>query len=103
MWPQKGQYMRRSARGSARVDRESPAELHDLGFHPLDGGLGSFGIQYLDHEVRDLLDFALLEAAGGGGGSADTQAARDHGRPGIIRNGVFVDRDVGAAERGVGI
>src|SRR5579883_3105676 len=109
MWPQNGQYTDCSVTAPAAPDLlfavygKAATELENLAPHPLHHGVRTLRIQHVGDEVRNLLDFALLEAPRRRGWSTDPKAARDRRRARIVRHGVLVHRDVGFAERGIGL
>ena len=92
----------RSGRPGA-IDGEPPAELQHTPAHRLDHVVIADVVQHVAHPVRELHGLGNAEAARGDRRRADAQAAGHRRRTRVVRHGVLVHRDVGLAQRRVGI
>src|SRR5579864_5995913 len=84
------------------VKREAIGQLLDLAADVGDRFLGRNVVQDLGNQRRGLAHFALAETARSDGRAAQTDAARVERRVHVERDGVLVDGDTRAVERGLG-
>ena len=71
--------------------------------NPLDHPVVARRFEHVGDQVRELFGFRGAEAARGDRGRTEPDAARDRRFLHIVRDGVLVDGDLGAAERVLGI
>src|SRR5574340_117118 len=84
------------------VDRKLRRQLRHFAPHPRDHRLVVRCVEHVGDQVGELLGFDFLEAARGHRRGADADAAGDEGLLRVVRDGILVDRDVGAAQERLG-